>query len=89
MRRITLTQKKWTITNPTEWQRGSFQDLPDFSEPEELLRALEGVTDIEDVIRTYGRFGKSYQGFRIEESEDPVRQQERVKQLEEDRKLKE
>jgi hypothetical protein len=63
---------------PTEWSKGSIEGLPDFTEPEELLRALDGVTEIDDVVRNYGRFGKSYQRFRVEESEDPVRQEESV-----------
>jgi hypothetical protein len=73
---------------PLEWRKGSIEGLPNFSEPEEVLRALDSVTQVDDVVRNYGKFGESYQRFRVEEAEDPVRQQV-TEEVKERKRLKE
>lgn len=65
---------------PREWTQGSIQGLPDFSEPEELLRVLDEVTEIDDVVREYGKWGRKFQDFRIEENDPHVRQREQTQE---------
>ncbi|MFP4038754.1 MAG: hypothetical protein ACLFTA_03150 [Candidatus Nanohaloarchaea archaeon] len=72
-----------------EWRKGSIEGLPDFSDPEALLRTIDNVTEIDDVVRKYVRHLKSSQTFRVEESEDPVHRQEDLEEMDERRRLRE